>query len=520
MRILYEAGVEGDDLLERVPIYTRAQAELAHLDGELGKRDNDHIDRIADLFWVDRDIIDHIWHAAAIELETGHGAREQAAVTAVKDGKAGFTAHRPLFPMVDAARAFNKTKERDKELFGKKPFGPLFRGANGRSDRKRTERIYTGMPNYCPETGTAVRGVPNGPGADRFTTAERKAMAAEFGVHIDTVRKNERKLTPEAFEAWGNKRRRIMAARARKKSPDNKRRRNRAKVAAILRYAQAIGKSESTAWRRCEGLTTAQIIARTPRQKLVLIGGSDCHATPGYDSDKAVTDCHAGCHADSDSDSDKNAFRPAFLGTSNPEQLSRVTPPKRPVRKLRDGERELLNEWWLAQHGRPLSDDTIRKWRQRKVLHDRIAEAADWYDDQNPEAYEEEQDGVTSHGESRRFAPRSILVRPAHLTIEVERRGSPQPPTMAGQITVKSVSTDLQDNLDAMARLRSIPDTPAAIEGAEKVAAWHAYLDRTRASTVYGRRPLPTPEQHAATMAALHVGADAVWTEFGRAVGF
>ncbi|MGH1570978.1 hypothetical protein ACRAWG_10205 [Methylobacterium sp. P31] len=71
-----------------------------------------------------------------------------------------------------------------------------------------------------------------------------------------------------------------------------------------------------------------------------------------------------------------------------------------------------------------------------------------------------------------------------------------------------------------MDRLRAIPATVEAIERQERARLWHAYQEATRASTAYGGQPLPTPEEHAATMEALRAGADAALDEYGRNDGF
>jgi hypothetical protein len=71
-----------------------------------------------------------------------------------------------------------------------------------------------------------------------------------------------------------------------------------------------------------------------------------------------------------------------------------------------------------------------------------------------------------------------------------------------------------------MAVLRAIPDTTEGIEGHERVRRWRAYTEATRASAVYGHKPMPMPEDHAARMARLHGEADDAFEEYGREFGF
>jgi hypothetical protein len=344
-----EPRVDEEDAWTCAILYTYAKVELAYLDGQLDTLDLQRVsEEIATRFSV------HLISTAAAvasafnQLEDAHAECSEAADAALKAGKLAVIGHRPLFDMADASRAFKKTKERDKYLFGRKLIRP------SRIDPKtggwaKTKRTYTGMPTIRLETGDVVRAVPDGPGTDRFTTAERKAIAAELDVYIDTVRRAEREKTEEEFDKWASKLRKAAATKAKneaeKAARGNKRRRKPGKKTAVLGYIEAVAAmggrrySERHAFRLLKGLSVAQIEARTPRQELVCIYGTDLDVsdkTPSHPAFPVAVETDDARDGDavadinvSDSVSDKDASHPAFRCSFTPNHTtdSTVTKP-------------------------------------------------------------------------------------------------------------------------------------------------------------------------------------------------
>ena len=345
MRALFLCDVEPrippENAQRCAELFTLARVELAHLRKELGDLDQDRISEIAELFDVNRDTIDFLWFVTASYVEYEYTKRHQAASKKLADDGHAAIAHKRLIDLHEASHVFLKTPSRNDALFKKRP---------GRAG------IHTGMPTVPIEgvTFVVVRGVPDGPGAGRFTTAERKAMAAELGVKIDTIRKAERERTPEAFDAWAEKRRKRLATRRReaaeriaKSNATDKRRISRklGKTNAVRSYIAAIvaaGGRRYTmrhAFRMLKGCSTETILSAIEHGVFGYIHGKGDPASTTDVSDKegvhpAFLDADKSTATDtdvSDNVSDKNASYPAKSHSFAPDHITiddTVSPPE------------------------------------------------------------------------------------------------------------------------------------------------------------------------------------------------
>ncbi|WP_147023962.1 hypothetical protein [Methylobacterium oxalidis] len=396
MAALYRAGVQPENRTECVTLYIGASVERAQLTGELGVLDQERIHEAAALFGADPDLIRMLWDRAATEANASREACRTAAQPRFEAGHLSVIAHRPLVDLAAVARAYEKTEARDRMLFGRKsiPGAPMVNGK-----WPMTKRIHTGIPPWTPETGTAeyVREIPDGPGTDRFTTAERKQLAVELDVKTKTVREKERDLDPEAFDAWVAKRRKATATKAKneaeKKARAGRRKRKPEIAAAVRAYAKACGRSERHAWRLCQGMTKDEILALIPRRELAEIGRLDRVS----DRPETPVSVSRSVSRVSDNVSDKDPENVAFFHNSTPtggrKTMSRTgaakapdagvtkRKPKRHAKPLHPCERAALAAHYLELTGKTLTDELVRQWRCRRTLKGKLAAALEWIED-------------------------------------------------------------------------------------------------------------------------------------------
>lgn len=396
MRAAYEDGIQPANLHNCLLNYVAARVELAHLTNELGVLDGERIAEIAALFSVDLRGVEFLWFAAKSSAE---GAFERGLALAqgrLEAGELAIVANHELVDLKEASRVFEMTKERKARLFGPKLITPSRRDERG--GWAKTKSIFTGMPTVQPENDWAVvAAVPDGPGAGRFTTSERKAMAAEFGVKIDTLRAKERDLSEGEFEVWANRRRKTMATRAKneaeRRARMNRRRRKPGKTAAVREYAMRTGMSERTAWTRLKGLSDAEIMALMPRVTLVEITPPARNVSENCSDNEPEIPCDGDAEVKrkvkrcSDSCSDTDPRNPAFLRNSLPDTVAASVSEDgahKPNRKRRSTtltvhQRLILGMYLHQVKGCALTNGLLRLWKHRGVLRSRLSEAAEWY---------------------------------------------------------------------------------------------------------------------------------------------
>ncbi|MER2197168.1 hypothetical protein ABS771_20010 [Methylobacterium brachiatum] len=332
---------------------TRVVVEHDQIMGRLDVFGGARLDWLADLFGVSPNAVKPHWNEAVTESARYHELAYIAAHARLdRTGEAQLYSHKlTAGPQISAA--FDLTVERKRLIF--KP-------VNGK-------RRNTRLPTYKPERETGERWTVE---KIAYTRAEHRDWTGRLGFKADTISQNARTLTETEFRARIAKReaetlpadllegRKLAgesdwhaSVRIRKEAPHT---RNRAfgVTAARRAYAQAMGVSKITSLRQTKGLTADEIMARLvdPKSRAVT-----------HDTDSGVT-------LDTDKTHRDRPFPGKFLSDHNTTGTD--------GHQVSDTDLSYLREHWRRAHGKELSAATIRQWRSRRKLKDRVYAACEW----------------------------------------------------------------------------------------------------------------------------------------------
>ncbi|MCP2080823.1 UNVERIFIED_ORG: hypothetical protein J2W74_002009 [Methylorubrum zatmanii] len=370
------------------PLYAAATVELALIKGELGVTDDKHIEILSDTMEASDAVARALWAEKKAIAEANASRQLSLAVHKTIHRGAGKVWHEPLVDLMDVSVAFDLRATTKRGIFSKgtKTGLPTVKGP-ARMAFPREKVAYTAeqRKDWCHRLGFAP---------DTISDNARKLSEEEF--HTRIAKREADLLPPHKLEGrkepgesdWHASR------RIRKEGPKT---RKRAPCLASERrdLAAELGVHPDTVKKRTKGMTMEEIHALRgdPVRAFCVLGLStrghstpdkDVHSTPdkrqeiGHFTLEDVTD-HASPKGSAQNENGHpvTASVPACKATRNERG------PYAYSYAYGREEGEIIHRWYEAKRGQKLTEEAARKWHVRDIFERKFFEACEWVVAQN-----------------------------------------------------------------------------------------------------------------------------------------
>ncbi|ARO53356.1 hypothetical protein B2G69_03745 [Methylorubrum zatmanii] len=375
------------------PLYVAAMAELAQMRGDLGVLDEDRIERIADTMDCSESAARALWNKKKAQAEANAAHQHARAVHKLTHTGAAKVWHDALVDLMEVSVAFNLREGDKRDIFPRGPDGrrrptglPTVKGpARMAFPREKVSYTAEQRKDWCRRLGFAPGTLSDN--ARKLTEEEFHARIAKREAELLPPHKLEGKKQPRESDWHASRRIRKEGPKTRKRAPC---------ITSERRdLAAELGVHPDTVKKKTKGMTMGEIHALRgdPARAFSALGLSlrgrsapdkDVRSTPdksqeiGHFPPEDVTD---------------HAPPKGSAQNENGHLVAASIPARKASRNERGShaysyaygaeEGGIIHRWYEAKRGQKLTEEAARKWHVRDTFERKFFEACEWVVAQN-----------------------------------------------------------------------------------------------------------------------------------------